>query len=331
MKALVYTGPEGLEYRDMADPVPQDGEALIRVDSVGICGSDMHAYLGHDERRPAPLVLGHEAAGTVLSGAMTGKRVTVNPLVTCGTCPACTSGRDNLCSTRQIISMPPREGAFAALLTMPERNLVVMPDHITTDQAALAEPIACGWHAVRLGRTALGEGAHRALVLGGGAIGLGAALSLAAQGITDITMIEPHPARRAYLSMHCEQHVLPPDGLDPSDQFDFVVDGVGFDATRAQASAHVRPGGVIVHIGLGSATGGLDIRRITLQEITFIGTYTYTAQDFRDTAQAMFEGRMGPLDWTEKRPLSDGAVAFSDIRKGRTTAPKTILAPEATA
>ena len=60
-------------------------------------------------------------------------------------------------------------------------------------------------------------------------------------------------------------------------------------------------------------------------------TYTYTAQDFRDTAQAMFEGRMGPLDWTEKRPLSDGAVAFSDIRKGRTTAPKTILAPEATA
>ena len=69
--------------------------------------------------------------------------------------------------------MPPREGAFAALLAMPERNLVVMPDHITTDQAALAEPIACGWHAVRLGRNALGAGTHRALVLGGGAIGLG--------------------------------------------------------------------------------------------------------------------------------------------------------------
>ncbi|MDA3858435.1 MAG: alcohol dehydrogenase catalytic domain-containing protein [Roseovarius sp.] len=330
MKALVYTAPEGLDYRDMPDPAPQGGEALIRVDSVGICGSDMHAYLGHDDRRPAPLVLGHEAAGTVLSGAMTGKRVTVNPLVTCGTCPACVAGRDNLCSTRQIISMPPREGAFAALLAMPERNLVVMPDHITTDQAALAEPIACGWHAVRLGRNALGAGTHRALVLGGGAIGLGAALSLAAQGITDITMIEPHPARRAYLSMHCEQHVLPPDGLDPSEHFDLVVDGVGFDATRAQASAHVRPGGVIVHIGLGSATGGLDIRRITLQEITFIGTYTYTAQDFRDTAQAMFEGRMGALDWTEKRPLSQGAAALADIRNGLTTAPKTILVPEAT-
>ena len=329
MKALVYTAPEGLEYRDMADPTPQNGEALIRVDSVGICGSDMHAYLGHDDRRPAPLVLGHEAAGTVLSGAMSGKRVTVNPLVTCGTCPACASGRDNLCSTRQIISMPPREGAFAALLAMPERNLVVMPDHITADQAALAEPIACGWHAVRLGRAALGEGTHRALVLGGGAIGLGAALSLAAQGITDITVIEPHPARRAYLSMQCDQNVLPPDGLNPADQFDLVVDGVGFDATRAQASAHVRPGGVIVHIGLGSATGGLDIRRITLQEITFIGTYTYTAQDFRDTAQAMFEGRMGALDWTEKRPLSDGAAAFADIRNGRTTAPKTILVPAA--
>jgi hypothetical protein len=74
---------------------------------------------------------------------------------------------------------------------------------------------------------------------------------------------------------------------------------------------------VIVHIGLGSATGGLDIRRMTLQEITFIGTYTYTAQDFRDTAQAMFDGRLGALDWTETRPLSDGASAFGDIRAGR--------------
>jgi L-gulonate 5-dehydrogenase len=85
---------------------------------------------------------------------------------------------------------------------------------------------------------------------------------------------------------------------------------------------------VIVHIGLGGGSdGGLDIRRMTLQEITFIGTYTYTAQDFRDTCAAMFDGRLGPLDWTETRPLSEGASAFDDIRNGRIAAPKIILKP----
>lgn len=327
MKALVYTGPETLDYRDVSDPAPAEGEALIAVESAGICGSDMHAWLGHDERRPAPLVLGHEAAGVVQSGPLTGQRVTVNPLVTCGSCPACRTGRDNLCARRQIISMPPREGAFAALLAMPERNLVLLPDHVTTRQAALAEPISCGWHAVRLGRALLGDGPHRALVLGGGAIGLGAALSLAAQGIADVTMVEPQAARRAFLGLRCDQRTIAPDALDPSDQFDIVVDGVGYEATRAQASAHARPGGVILHIGLGHSTGGLDIRRMTLQEITFIGTYTYTAQDFRDCAQAMFDGRLGALDWVEDRSLQDGAAAFADIRAGRVSSPKIVLHP----
>ncbi|MEO0718731.1 MAG: alcohol dehydrogenase catalytic domain-containing protein, partial [Pseudomonadota bacterium] len=88
MKALVYTGPETLEFQDAPDPVAT-GDALIRVAHVGICGSDMHAYLGHDERRPAPLILGHEAAGTVIGGPGAGTRVTVNPLVTCGVCEDC--------------------------------------------------------------------------------------------------------------------------------------------------------------------------------------------------------------------------------------------------
>ena len=105
MKALVYDGVETLTFRDVPDPVVADNEHLIRVEAVGICGSDMHAYLGHDARRPAPLILGHEAAGIIVGGPKDGMRVTVNPLVTCGTCAACTSGRENLCPTRQIISM----------------------------------------------------------------------------------------------------------------------------------------------------------------------------------------------------------------------------------
>lgn len=326
MKALVYTGPKALEYREVADPVASAGEVMVRVESVGICGSDMHAFLGHDERRPAPLILGHEVSGTLTSGPNSGQRVTVNPLVTCGHCKACVSGRDNLCPDRQIISMQPREGGFAEQLTMPERNLVALPDTISTDQAALAEPVACGWHAVRVGKTLLSNPSN-ALVMGGGAIGLGAALSLQAQGIEDVLIIEPNATRRAFLEGQCGQKTKAPEALGDNQFFDIIIDGVGIEASRAQASAHAKPGGVIVHIGLGSSSGGLDVRRMTLQEIAFIGTYTYTAQDFRDTAQAMFDGRLGALNWTQDWPLENGQAAFQAIRSGEVAAPKIILKP----
>ena len=154
MKALVYTGPKQLDYRDVADPVAQGTDVLIDLDCSGICGSDMHAFLGHDPRRPAPLILGHEAAGVIASGPEAGRRVTINPLVACGTCEFCESGRENLCQQRQIISMPPREGSFAERVSMPLSNLVTVPESVPLWQAALTEPMACGWHAVRL---ALGQ------------------------------------------------------------------------------------------------------------------------------------------------------------------------------
>ncbi len=325
MKALVYTDENQLTYKDVVDPSPAAGEVLIKVDSVGICGSDMHAFLGHDNRRPAPLILGHEAAGVTADG----RRVTVNPLVTCGACRFCKSGQDNLCQTRQIISMPPREGAFAEYIAIPEVNLVEVPEHVTLNKAALAEPIACGWHAVRLGAKSLhGELVDaKVLVIGGGAIGVGAALSAQAQGATDVTLIEPNDLRRNHLLNHTNLNVHHPDMLDDTSQFDLVVDGVGYEATRAMASAQACPGGVIMHIGLGSAEGGIDVRRLTLQEITFIGTYTYTAQDFRDTAAAIFDGRLGVLDWIEERPLRDGHQAFLNIKAGQVAAPKIILKP----
>lgn len=329
MKALVYTAPEALAYRDVPDPAdPGPDHHLIRIDSVGICGSDMHAYLGHDDRRPAPLILGHEGAGTVVGGPLDGQRVTINPLVTCGTCRSCRSGRENLCATRQIISMPPREGAFAQYVTMPERNLVEVPDSIDLERAALAEPIAVSWHAVRLGlATAHADMRESALVIGGGAIGVAAALSLKAQGVVDVMLVDPNPIRRSYLGLDSGYVVGPPEEAEGR-HFDLVVDAVGYDATRAAASASAHPGGVVLHIGLGGGAAGLDIRRMTLQEITFIGTYAYTAQDFRDTCAAMFDGLLGPLDWTETRPLSEGARAFGDLLDGRVAAPKIILKPE---
>ena len=326
MKALVYDDVETLVYRVMPDPVPGAGQSLIRIEASGICGSDMHAFLGHDERRPAPLILGHEAAGVVMGGALDGTRVTINPLATCGLCRACKSGRDNLCPDRMIISMPPREGAFGEYVVMANRNLVTVPDDVPLAKAALAEPLACGWHAVRLGAAALDVplADAKCVVVGGGAIGVGAALCLRAFGATDIKVIEPNTLRRATLDLIEGFEAVAPGTIE---QADLVIDGVGYAATRADATAITRPGGVIMHIGLGEATGGLDIRRMTLQEITFIGTYTYTAEDFRQTAAAIFDGRLGPLDWIEERALADGQQAFADIRAGVVAAPKIILRP----
>ncbi|MEP3112220.1 alcohol dehydrogenase catalytic domain-containing protein [Nisaea sp.] len=332
MRALVYTGPESLEMRNVPDAEPATDELLVRVEAVGICGSDMHAYLGHDERRPAPLILGHEAAGSIVQGPRTGERVTVNPLVACGVCRACIEGRANLCPDRQIISMPPREGAFATHLAIPARNVVTVPEHVSSVKASLAEPMACGWHAVGLAERILQRSlsSSACLVLGGGAIGLGAALVLESRGAGEIWIAETNSERRSTVSGAGNFRVFDPaePGSGPKGgAIDLVVDAVGIEATRASASAAAKPGGVIVHIGLGQATGGLDIRRMTLQEITFIGTYTYTPTDFRDTAHAIFDGRLGALDWAEERPLEDGPGAFAEIHAGRVGAPKTILRP----
>ena len=326
MKALVYDAVETLVYRDMPQPEPGPGQSLIRIEASGICGSDMHAFLGHDDRRPAPIILGHEGAGTIIGGARSGERVTINPLVTCGTCRACKAGRDNICPQRLIISMPPREGAFAEYVVMRDENLVTVPKDVPLRKAALAEPLACGWHAVRLGVAALSVplADARCHVIGGGAIGVGAALALRAFGATQITVAEPNPVRRATLDQIDGFDAVAPGTVS---NVDIVIDGVGYAATRADATQMTNPGGVIMHIGLGEGEGGLDIRRMTLQEITFIGTYTYTAQDFRDTTAAIFDGRLGALDWTEQRPLAEGHKAFGDIRAGHVAAPKIILEP----
>ncbi|MBU2533641.1 MAG: zinc-binding dehydrogenase, partial [Alphaproteobacteria bacterium] len=235
------------------------------------------------------------------------------------------------CADRQIISMPPREGAFAEFLVMPERNLVFVPDHVASPKAALAEPLACGWHAVRLAGRALPVpiAAASVLVIGGGAIGLGVALSLAVKGTEEIWIAETNEKRHATLAAAGDFRVFDPrlSGGPARYSFDLVVDAVGFAGTRAAACEMVKSGGVIVHIGLGEAAGGLDVRRMTLQEITFVGTYTYTADDFRETAAAIFDGRLGPLDWLDIRPLDGGVSAFREIHEGDATSPKIILEP----
>ncbi len=331
MKALVYTQPSEVVYREESEPVPGSGDAMVQVSAVGICGSDVHAFLGHDERRVAPLILGHEASGVVIGGALDGERVVINPLVTCGECEDCLSGRSNICGSREIISMAPRQGAFAEFVSIPERNLVTLPAELDLTHAALAEPIATAWHAVAKAAALANRqlDAAKALVFGGGAVGLSAALSLHAQGCREIFLAETNAARRATASK--ASICTPFDPINESvvgdNSIDVVIDCVGGKATRAGSSSAIRPGGVIVHVGLLDRADGLDVRKLTLQEVMFCGSYTYTMEDFRAVVSAMSAGGLGNLDWYEERALADGSNAFSDLIDGRTGAAKIILRP----
>jgi len=330
MKALIYTAPATLEYREQPAPAPAAGEVLIHVEAVGICGSDMHAYHGRDERRPAPLVLGHEAAGSIASGPRAGRRVTINPLVTCGKCGFCLDGRSQLCRSRQIISMPPRAGAFAEFVLIPESNVVELPDGLPVQQAALAEPMAVGWHAARNASGSLSRPLALAhcVVLGGGAVGLACALALRHFGAKEILVAEPNELRRKAIAAALFRPFAPGDASEPAEwSVDLVIDAVGSTATRTAASKFIKPGGVILHIGLLSGADGLDIRKITLQEVTFLGSYCYTHLDFIETVAAMAAGHLGRLDWLEERPLGEGQQAFRDLDAGSVAAAKVILRP----
>ena len=329
MKALVYTGDRKLEYREEPAPSPLPGESIIEVSAVGICGSDMHAYLGHDERRVPPLILGHEAVGTVVDGKLTGRRVVLNPLATCGECSACLGGRSNLCAQRDIIGMV-RPGAFAAQVAISDRNLIEIPDSMSAAHAALTEPCGTALHAVLLANRALYRplSEMRSLVIGGGAVGLFAALVLHDQGAGDVHLAETNVLRRETASDAGITHVFDPTSETlNSPKYDVVIDAVGSRHTRALSCVAVNPGGVIVHIGLQDNEGGLDARYMTLQEITVIGSYTYTMQDLKVAADKLYTGAYGALDWLEQRPLADGGKAFADLHAGRCAAPKIVLLP----
>ena len=326
MQALLYTAPNRIELETLPRPDPSPGDVLVRVAAVGICGSDMHAYHGHDDRRPPPLVLGHEAAGIIAAGPRKGERVAINPLVVDPDCPVALAGRPHLSPTRAIISMPPRPGAFAEYVTIPERNLLPVPDDMRMEVAALAEPVAVSWHAVRIGLERLGADRPRVLIQGGGAIGLGAALVARHMGATLIDVAEPHPGRRALLGAEPGITGFDPQADDPGDSaYDLIIDAVGAVATRQAASRLVRPGGVIVHVGLLPGHEGYDIRRITLQEITITGSYCYTPDDFRAALHALAAGDLGTLGWVEQRPLAQGAAAFADLDAGQVSAAKIVL------
>ena len=337
MKALVYTQPGQMQLLDRPMPELAAGEVVLKIEAVGIYSSDLHAWHGHDPRRQPGLVLGHEFVGTITDSAAagfdTGTRWTGNPLITCGPplqpCEYCVQGRNNLCARRTMVGMT-RPGAYAEYMSIPAASLIAMPQAMQATAAALTEPAATAWHAINLSMPALVRPLHecRVLVIGGGAIGMLAALLLKHLGVQRLTVTELNPLRRQTLqqAVACEaidprQHPLPDAG------FDHVMDAVGSKLTRQQAFAAVKPGGAIMHIGLQDWASEIDMRKLTLAEITLLGTYTYTTADLRATVDALHRGVFGDLAWVEQRTLAAGPQAFIDLDQGRSASAKIVLRP----
>ena len=325
MKALVYTGTQQSEIQLLDAPVAGDSESLVDISLCGICGSDMHAWHGHDERRTPPLVLGHEAVGIARTGPLADRRVAINPLISCLDCPACHAGDNHLCASRELIGMR-YPGAFAEQLRIPDGNLTVIDDGLSFEAAALAEPAAVAVRTVRLARRAGAVADARTVILGGGAIGLLCAQIMKAWGFAPPRIAETNPLRRGMLESLGLGNTYDPRGEHPAESSaDLVIDAVGMGITRAAASRMVRPGGAVVHVGLQDSEPGLDTRRITSQEISFIGAYCYREDDFAEALALLTSRKVTGEGWVEIRPLDDGATSFQDIHDGR-AAPKIILA-----
>lgn len=334
MKALVYTAPNRMMYENVEHPTLLPDEVIIKNSFVGICGSDMHAYHGHDPRRNPGLIMGHELAGVVHESASTlfsvGDRVTINPLIVCGYCDNCLQGRDNLCSNRTMVGMT-RPGAYADYMSIPAKCLIPLTQSISFEHAALTEPAATVIHALNLSMKTMQRPLPelKSLVIGGGAIGFLMALLMRSYGCRDITIAETNPLRRENIAKYLDCSFINP--LKESIQengYNYAVDAVGCEATRNLCIKALKPGSTFMHIGLQDWETVIDMRKITLAELTLLGTYCYTHADLHAAMHALDEGVFGSLDWVDIHSMKDGARIFEELSKGKLATPKIILFPE---
>ena len=334
MQALVYTGTNKIDFREEKDPIAKPGETLIKVKASGICGSDMHAYHGNDERRIPPLILGHEVSGTSLDGKYKNKDVVINPLISCEKCDYCKNQREHLCPERTMIGMSTpikREGGLAELVSVPEKNIFEVPKKLSIKEAALAEPAAVELHAVLLAEQNLKKPLSecKILIQGAGAIGLLCGLVLNKEKKSaNIIMSDPNKKRLDECAKYLKANfVSPNDKSIKENNFDLILESVGLEVTRHQAIKSIAPGGTIVHIGLTQPSGTFNFKKLTIQEITLVGTYCYTNMDFQKTLEILTEKKLGDLGWIEYRDLKKGSEAFNEIHNGTCVAPKIILIP----
>lgn len=327
MQALVWEGPRQMNLREAPDPVPGADEVLIRVAYSGICGSELGGYLGHNSLRKPPLIMGHEFAGVIAGLGQDaqainptlaiGTRVTVNPLIHTPSSRAAYQGRQNLDRNRRIVGIH-RPGSYAQLVTAPASNTYALPDHLSLEHAALAEPLACAIRAAKLS----GSGSSStALITGLGPIGLLTLQVLAASGVRTIIATDTDDDRRA-IGKHFRATILDPRQQDVvetvrelthGEGVDAAIDAVGAGATRRDCIQAVAWGGKVVFTGLHEEESNLQANYIIRSEITIQGSFAYTTLDFEDALSWLVDGRIEIEPWLQRSPLAEGGARFEQL------------------
>ncbi|MGI5255685.1 NAD(P)-dependent alcohol dehydrogenase [Streptomyces angustmyceticus] len=283
MRAAVLHGPGRLSIEERPVPAPGPGEVLVRVEAVGTCGSDVHYYrhgrIGDFVVRE-PLVLGHEAAGTVVAcgpgtdAGRTGRRVSIEPGTPCGSCDECRPGRYNLCPDMRFLATPPVDGAFCQYLAVREDFAHEVPDTLTIEEAALLEPLSVAVWACRKARVAPGD---RVLITGAGPIGLVAAQTARAFGAREVLVTDVVPHRLALAraagatAVDVSRTPLAEADYTPT----VLLECSGVPAVSSEAIRTVGRAGRVVLIGMGGSEASLPVSRVQNYELELTGTFRY--------------------------------------------------------
>jgi L-iditol 2-dehydrogenase len=242
VKALRLHGTGDLRLHDEPAPEPREGEVLVRVTAVGLCGSDRHWFLEGgigDAVLDRPLVLGHEFAGTIESGARAGERVVLDPAVPCGRCSICLAGDPHLCPELRFAGHGSTDGALRTSLAWPDRLAHALPEGVSEAEASLLEPLGVALHALDLAKARPDSTAG---VFGCGPLGLLLVQALSAAGVETIVASDPLPHRaQAAASLGATL-----DGRD----VDVAFEAAGDDGALADAIAAARPGGRVILVGI---------------------------------------------------------------------------------
>ncbi len=343
MKALVLTKYNHLEIQEWPRPEIGPDEVLLRVAACGICGSDIHGMDGSTGRRQPPIIMGHEASGTVAEVGRNvqtwkpGDRVTFDSTVYCGTCWHCRRGEINLCDNRRVLGVScddyRRHGAFAEYVTVPQHILVRLPDNVTFAQAAMIEPLSIAFHAVRLTRVALGD---RAVVVGAGMIGLLVIQALRASGCGQIIAIDVDQRRLDLARKFGADRGLLSDSADVAAEVrgmtygrgaDLAVEAVGISAAVHTAVSCVRKGGQVTLVGNLTPKIDFALQTVVTRELTIRGSCA-SRGEYAACLDMMACGAVSidPLV-SAVAPLAEGAAWFQRLKAGGDGLLKVILQP----
>ncbi|MFF2650720.1 NAD(P)-dependent alcohol dehydrogenase [Streptomyces sp. NPDC058045] len=333
MRAAVMQGPGALALEERSRPEPGPREVLVRITSLGICGSDVsffrHGRLGHSVFR-APVVLGHEPAGEVVacgSGATRhrpGQRVSVEPGIPCGTCAQCRTGHYNRCADIRFLSDPPHDGAMQEYVVVHEAFAHPVPDRLSDDAAALIEPLSVALWAARRGRIGAGD---RVLITGAGPIGLLSAQVARALGATEIAVSDVNPARLAVASdFGATTTILSADAPAAAAEVSptVLVECSGSPRALADTLPGTAAGGRVVLVGMGPEEVSLPLGLVQQRELTVGGVFRY-ANTWETGIELAASGRVD-LDGlvTDRFPLTGAATAL-DPDTAVTTSVKTVI------